>query len=476
MVKLNRNTKNVKLYTPRIIQFGGGNFMRGFVDWMIHELNQETNFDGGVIIVKPTAIGNYLDLISQEGLYTLYLRGLKNGKAVSNHILIDCVQECVDPNKDYSDYLKLAELEELRFVFSNTTEAGIAYEPSDLLNDAPQKSFPGKLTALLYKRFTTFKGASDKGVIVIPCELIDRNGDNLKSIILNYAKEWELGSEFTEWINEDNIFCNTLVDRIVPGYPISDMENITKELGYQDNLVVVGEQFHLLVIEGPKSVKEEFPTHACGLNVIFTDNLEPYRTRKVRILNGAHTSLVPVGYLSGIDNVRESLEDEVVHSFLKEAIFKEICPTLDLSTEELEQFSNDTIDRFKNPYLEHALLSISLNSISKYKTRVLPSVLEYIRGKNELPKNLLFSLAALIAFYKGERNGKPIALKDNQQVLDFFKTQWESNDYDTIVKNVISNTSFWGEDLSRYTGLKEQVSTNLKTIMTKGMKSALKAI
>ncbi len=439
-------------------------------------MNEKINFNAGVVVVKPTSTGNYNQLIKQEGLYTLFLKGIKNGKAVSEHQIIDCIQRGINPYEDFDAYLSNAENPDLRFVISNTTEAGIAYDADDKLQDTPQKSFPGKLTALLHKRFMSFGGASDKGLIVIPCELIDRNGDNLKKIILQYAKDWNLGDGFVEWINNDNIFCNTLVDRIVPGYPRDKMDSITKELGYKDNLVVEGEQFHLWVIEGPKSVKEEFPAEECGLNVVFTDNMEPYRTRKVRILNGAHTTLVPVGYLFGIDKVRESLEDPIVGSYLKDAIFDEICPTLDLSEEELKQFSNDVLDRFRNPYLEHALMSISLNSISKYKTRVLPSVFEFINRKNTLPKRLLFSLAALIAFYKGERNEETIALKDDQDVLSFFKTQWSSNNYDTIVKNVISNSEFWGEDLSEYDGLQELVTSNLENIMVNGMQEAVNSL
>jgi tagaturonate reductase len=371
-----------------------------------------------------------------------------------------------------------AENPDLRFVISNTTEAGIAYHKDNRLEDTPQKSYPGKLTALLYRRFQFFKGASDKGLIILPCELIDRNGDNLKKIILQYAVDWELGNEFIRWINEDNVFCNTLVDRIVPGYPKDKIDLITEELGYKDNLVVEGEQFHLWVIEGPKEVKEEFPASQCGLNVVFTDNMEPYRTRKVRILNGAHTSLVPVGYLYGIEKVRESLEDAVVGRFLKNVIFNEICPTLDLPEEELIKFSNDVLDRFKNPYLEHALMSISLNSISKYKTRVLPSVLEYIKRKNALPKHLLFSLAALIAFYKGDRNGEIINLADDQEVLDFFKSQWllvngSEKSIAKIVNSVLSNTNLWGIDLAKIKGMEIEIASALDAIINKGMKKAI---
>jgi len=473
MQELNRNIVKVNTYTERVIQFGEGNFLRAFANWMIHEMNKKANFDAGVVVVQPINQGLVKMLNDQDGLYTLYLNGIKNGKAISEHEVIDCIQRGINPYENHSDYLANAENPDLRFVISNTTEAGISYNANDKLNDAPQSSFPGKLTALLYKRFQIFKGASDKGMIVIPCELIDRNGDNLKKIILQYAKDWDLGSDFIAWIEEDNTFCNTLVDRIVPGYPRDKMDVITKELGYKDNLVVEGEQFHLWVIEGPKTVKEEFPSEACGLNVVFTDNMEPYRTRKVRILNGAHTTLVPVGYLYGIDRVRESLEDEVVGKFLKYALFKNINPTLDLSEEELNQFSADVLDRFRNPYLEHELMSISLNSISKYKTRVLPSVLEFIKRKNELPKYLLLSLAALIAFYKGERNGTPIALKDDTSVLEFFNNQWTSNDVSKIVKATLSNTNFWGTDLTTINGLEIEVSKQLESIVNHGMKATL---
>ncbi len=473
MIALNRKTKEANTYTERILQFGEGNFLRAFANWMIQEMNTKADFDGGVVVVQPIEQGLVEMLNDQDGLYTLYLNGIKNGKAISEHQVIDCIQRGINPYQEFDAYMANAENPDLRFVISNTTEAGINYDVTDKLQDTPQKSFPGKLTVLLYKRFKHFGGASDKGLIIIPCELIDRNGDNLKKIILQFAEDWNLGEAFVQWINEDNIFCNTLVDRIVPGYPREKMDSITEALGYKDNLVVEGEQFHLWVIEGPKSVKEEFPADACGLNVVFTDNMEPYRTRKVRILNGAHTTLVPVGYLYGIDKVRESLEDPVVGSFLKDAIFEEICPTLDLSDEELKQFSSDVLDRFRNPYLEHALMSISLNSISKYKTRVLPSVLEFINRKNTLPKRLLFSLAALIAFYKGDRNGEHIALKDDQKVLDFFTEQWASNDSSTVVKNVLANTDFWGCDLMEIKGIQELVAINLENILNKGMNEAL---
>ncbi|MCK5866805.1 MAG: tagaturonate reductase, partial [Mycoplasmataceae bacterium] len=339
--------------------------------------------------------------------------------------------------------------------------------------------------ALLYKRFKHFDGSSDKGLTFFPCELIENNGKELQEIILKLSSDWELGDDFTSWINENNTFCNTLVDRIVPGYPRNKIEAITEELGYKDNLVVEGEQFHLWVIEGPKSLEEIFPASQSGLNVIFTDNLEQYRTRKVRILNGAHTSLVPVGLLSGIANVRESIEDEVVGSFLRKAISDEICKTLDLSDEELTQFSDDVMERFLNPYLDHALMSISLNSISKFKTRVLPSLTEYVRREDTLPKYLTMSLSALIIFYKGEINGEKIDLKDDKEVIDFFNTLWNNNSnkknnslesMELISKSVLSRIDFWGEDLTQINGLEHLVSSNLYKIVNNGITKALKQL
>jgi len=476
--KLNRTSVSAQTYPERVLQFGEGNFLRAFANWMIHKMNKEAGFDAGVVVVQPIDQGLIKMLNDQDGLYTLYLNGIKNGEAVSEHEVIDCIQRGLNPYDNYDEYLSIGENPNLRFVISNTTEAGISYNEGDKLDDAPAKSFPAKLTALLHRRFKTFNGDSSKGLIFIPCELIDRNGDNLRRIILQYAADWNLGIEFTNWLENDNIFCNTLVDRIVPGYPKSKIEAITEELGYQDNLVVEGEQFHLWVIEGPDSVKDEFPSEKIGLNVVFTDNMEPYRTRKVRILNGAHTSMVPVSYLYGIETVRESVEDEVIGQYVKDVIFNEICPTLDLPEEELNSFANDVLDRFKNPYLVHALMSISLNSIAKFKTRVLPSILEYQKRKNSLPEKLVFSFASLIAFYKGEVNGKTIAVNDDQEVLEFIQTNWQSyngkvDSLTVIVNAILSNQGFWGQDLTEVKGLAEKIVENLNDILGKGMQAVL---
>ncbi|HLR75042.1 MAG TPA: tagaturonate reductase, partial [Virgibacillus sp.] len=297
MQKLNENVIKKQVYPEKILQFGEGNFMRAFVDWKIDLLNQKTDFNGSVVVVQPIEQGLVNQLNEQDGLYTLYLQGIKNGEAVKEHSVIQSISRGLDLMTDYDEYLKVAENPELRFIFSNTTEAGITYDETDQLTDKPQKTFPGKLTAFLYHRYQIFQGDSNKGFILIPCELIEQNGQKLEEIVLRYAEQWDLGADFINWIHEGNTFCNSLVDRIVPGYPKDTIEEITEELGYRDELVVVGEQYHLWVIEGPEWIQDEFPVDQIGLNVLFVEDLTPYRTMKVRILNGAHTAMTPVYYL-----------------------------------------------------------------------------------------------------------------------------------------------------------------------------------
>lgn len=479
MEYLSRKIIKTNIYPNKILQFGGGNFLRCFVNWMVQILNEETNFNAGVIIVKPTKPGDYKKLKLQDGLFTTVLEGIKNGNLVEEKRLIDCVQDIVNPYLEWQKYLNIAKKEDLRFVVSNTTEAGIKFNPKDKYNDKPPQEFPAKLAILLHHRYKYFNGDLSKGFIILPCELIESNGEELQKIILKYANFWELEDDFKNWILKANFFCNTLVDRIVSGYPKNQIIQIEKELQYQDKLVVSGEIYHSWIIQTQNpEIKKEIPFNKTDLNVNFVTNLDNYRTLKVRILNGAHTTLVPIGYLFGIDKVRESLEDVIVRKFLEDTIFNEICLTLDFSKKELDHFVNDVLDRFKNPYLEHELMSISLNSISKYKTRVLPSVLEYIRRKNKLPKNMLFSLAALFAFYKGIRNGKKIALKDDKKVLDFFTKLWGLYDegnlkIESLTKTVLANTELWGIDLNKSNGLQVVVCHYLTNIINEGMVMAL---
>lgn len=478
-MKLNKNTyQGYRTFPERIVQFGEGNFLRAFVDWMIDKMNREANFNSSVVVVQPIERGLIDKLNEQDGLYTLFLKGIKEGKATREHSIINCISRGINPYISYSEYLEVAENPELKFIISNTTEAGIAFDENDKIDNYPPKTFPGKLTVFLHHRFKTFDGDMDKGLILLPCELIDKNGEKLKETVIRFAKLWKLPREFIKWVEDANTFCNTLVDRIVTGYPNDRIEEILCELGYDDSMVVEGEQFHLWVIEGPKWLKDYLPVEKVGLNVLFVDDMTPYRTRKVRILNGAHTSMVPVAYLAGIQTVKESVEHNVIGKFIQEAIFNEIIPTLDLPKEELEYFANAVLERFKNPFIRHELINISLNSMSKYKTRVLPSVLKYQREKGVLPDKLVFSLAALIRFYKGERNGQPILLRDDKEILEFYKDLWDSYDgsvkyLEHIVSSVLRYEKLWGSDLNNVDGLKDKVTYYLINIEKEGIKKAL---
>lgn len=418
------NNKTIR--PERIIQFGEGGFLRGFIDWIIQITNEKTDFNSSAVVVQPIEQGLCDKLSEQNCVYTHIMRGMKDGVPTVDTKVIDVISRCIKPYEDYEAYLSLAENPDFRFVFSNTTESGIAYSEGDSINDAPPKSFPAKVTALLYKRF---KLGYD-GFIFLPCELIDKNGETLRDIILRYADDWNLGDEFKGWVEEKNIFCNTLVDRIVTGYPRD--EKI--ELGYEDNMLNTSELFHLWVIEGPKDILKELPFDKTDLNIIVTDSLEMYRTRKVRILNGAHTSMIPYAMLEGIETVKDCMEDENMFAFVNRCVFEEIIPTLDLPKEELIDYANNVFERFNNPYIKHLCSSISLNSVSKFKVRVLPSLLEYIKRTGNMPKNLIFSLAKLIEFYK---NGTPT---DDENIIAYMR---EHN-----LKEILSNADFWGEDIS----------------------------
>ena len=412
-----------KIRPERIIQFGEGGFLRGFVDWMIQKLNDNGSFDGNVVVVQPIQQGMCDMLEKQNCIYTHVIRGVEGVEKS----VIDVISRTVKPYDDFDAYLKLAENPDMRFIVSNTTEAGIVFEEGDKITDVPPKTFPAKLTLLLKKRYDL----GLKGFILLPCELIDRNGDNLKKCVLKYADLWNLGEGFKAWIEKDNVFANTLVDRINTGYPRGEDLN----LGYEDNMVNTSEYFHLWVIECDCDLEKELPFKSAGLNVIVTkDKLNMYRTRKVRILNGAHTSLVPYALLSGFDTVKSCIDDEKMCAHVRACVFDEIIPTLDLPKDELVKYAEGVIERFANPYIKHYLSSIALNSVSKFKVRVLPSILEYIKRYNKMPNTLIFSFAKLIDFYKTDMTN------DDKDVVEFMKT--------ATVKEILANEKLWGEDLS----------------------------
>lgn len=406
----------------KIMQFGEGGFLRGFVDWMLQKLNDSGKFNGNVVVVQPIEKGMCDKLTEQDCLYTHVIRGVEGVEKT----VVDVISNCIKPYEDFNAYLKLAENPDLRFIFSNTTEAGISYHEGDKLSDMPPVSYPAKLAAFLYKRFSL----GFDGFLIFPCELIEKNGSKLKELIIRYAKEWNLDSEFLKWLEEKNRFYNTLVDRIVTGYPKDE----DMQLGYEDNMVNTSEYFHLWVIEGDASFKGELPFDEVGLNVIWTDDLDKYRTRKVRILNGAHTSMVPYAMLRGFETVKSCMDSPMMLAYIKKCVFDEIIPTLDLPKEELESYANSVLERFSNPYIKHYLSSIALNSVSKFRVRVLPSIIEYIKRYNKMPDTLIEAFANLIKFYKTDM------ANDSEDIMRFMKT--------ATVDEVLENKELWGQSLT----------------------------
>lgn len=409
--------------TERFIQFGEGGFLRGFADWMIQKMNETTDFEGSVVVVQPIEQGMCDMLSAQDCMYTHVIRG---DEGVEKSI-IDVISRCVKPYEDFEAMLALADIPTMRYVISNTTEAGIVFKETDKITDAPPVSFPAKVTLLLKRRFE--KGLP--GFVFLPCELIDRNGDNLKKCVLQYADLWNMGAEFKNWVETENTFCCTLVDRINTGYPRGE----DMDLGYEDNMVNTSEYFHLWVIETDIDLGSELPFSQAGLNVIVTpDQLEMYRTRKVRILNGAHTAMVPYALLEGFNTVKSCMDNDAMRSYLRKCVFEEIIPTLDLPKDELEEYAENVLTRFANPYIKHYLSSIALNSVSKFKVRVLPSILEYKNRFGTYPKTLVFAFTKLLEFYKTDMTN------DDAEITEFMKSR--------SVEEILANTAIWDTDLS----------------------------
>jgi tagaturonate reductase len=479
---LNRRDFPGAQYPERIIQFGEGNFLRAFVDWQIDLLNQHTDLNAGVVIVRPIDSDFPPSLSAQDGLYTTIIRGLnEQGEAVSDARLIRSVNREISAYADYQEFLKLAHNPAMRFVFSNTTEAGISYHAGDKFEDAPAVSYPAKLTRLLFERYSHFNGAADKGWVIIPCELIDYNGDALRELVLRYAHEWALPAAFITWLNTANAFCSTLVDRIVTGYPRDEAASLEAELGYKDGFLDTAEHFYLFVIQGPKTLASELRLDKLSLNVLIVDDIKPYKERKVAILNGAHTALVPVAYQAGLDTVGEAMNDAEVCAFVEKAIYQEIIPVLDLPRDELESFASAVTGRFRNPYIKHQLLSIALNGMTKFRTRILPQLLAGQAATGKLPARLTFALAALIAFYRAERNGESYPVQDDAHWMDRFQQLWALHrdkqiSTTSLVESVLSVKDHWEQDLTDVHGLVEQVTRDLDSILTKGMREAVKPL
>ena len=431
-----------------VMQFGEGGFLRGFVDYFFHKLNEQGLYDGKIVVIQPIEQGMVSMLNEQKGEYNLFLRGIENGQVVNEHTHVTSISRGINPYTDFDAYMELAENPDLRVIVSNTTEAGIEYLGTENLEDRPAKSYPAKLTQFLYKRFQL----GLKGFIILPCELIDHNADTLKECILKYANLWQLPEAFVNWLETENSFCNTLVDRIVTGYPRDEVEELTKQIGYVDNLIDTAEIFHLWVIEGDH--EDELPFNKAGYNIVWTKDAAPYKKRKVRILNGGHTSMVLGAYLYGLETVGECLKDETVSKFLKTCIFDEIVPTLG-NTDTDKAFGEAVLERFANPFIRHMLLSIALNSVSKFQVRVLPTILEYKEQNGHYPKALTMSMAALIAFYKTDK------ANDGAEIMEFMKQ--------ASVEEILKREDYWHADL---TDMIPMVQKYYDVITNQGMKAA----
>jgi tagaturonate reductase len=472
----------------KVAQFGEGNFLRAFVDYMVDVANEKGLFDGSVVLIRPIPFGDMDQMFrDQDCQYTLQLRGRVDGKEYVETRQITSIKDIVSPFRDYEEYINVAKIDTLRFIVSNTTEAGIVFNAEDAFEEKLNITFPAKLTQFLLTRYETFNGAMDKGLVMLPVELIDDNGIELKKCVMKYIDLWKLDEGFKNWVENACIFTSTLVDRIVTGYPRADAEKIWNELGYRDNILDTAEPFALWVIESAKDISGEWPMDKAledkvGMNVIFTDNQKPYKQRKVRILNGAHTSFVLASYLKGNDYVNQSMQDEIMKNFMLKTIHEEVIPTLTLPKEELEAFADAVVDRFNNPFIQHSLLAIALNSVSKWKARCLPSFLGYVEKYGKLPEHLTFSIASLMAFYsstelkdgvlKGKRGDTVYDIKDDEAVLEFFRDN-SAKETREFVKAYLSNEAFHGQDLTKVAGLEDKVTEYLDAIRKEGMAKAL---
>lgn len=471
----------------KILQFGEGNFLRAFVDYWFDMSNEKVGFNGKAVLVQPIAPGLAKQINEQQGLYTLYLRGRENGEKVDRKRVISSVSRCLNPYEkaDYDAMMEVAVSDDLEYIVSNTTEAGIVYDPSCRLEDCPPASFPAKLTQVLLHRWR----AGRPGVVVLSCELIDNNGKELLRCVNQYIKQWGLEEGFARWVNGDCTFCSTLVDRIVPGRirDAAEAARLEDENGYRDALIDVGEVFGVWNIEGPEWLAEKLPFRAAGLNCPVVPDVTPYKKRKVRILNGAHTGFVLGAYLAGYDIVRDCMQDDVILGFMNRMLHEEVIPTLPLDRQDLEAFAAAVQDRFNNPFINHELMSITLNSTSKWRARNMPSLLEYAQTAGKLPPCLAMSFAAYIAFYSSDiqalteqglvcrrPKGNEYTVSDDRWVLEFYYSRRGVSD-ETLVHDVMTNEKMWGQDLTLVPGFEQAAAENLRRIRTEGARAAFAA-
>lgn len=467
-----KNIKDIELkkvnYPVKVIQFGEGNFLRAFIEWQIQQMNNKGLFKGSVALVQPIERGMIDRLDEQNNNYTVVLEGLLEGKKVQSDEIITAIDRTINPYKNFENYLKLADIESAEFIFSNTTEAGIAYNANDKLEDKPAKTYPAKLTQLLYRRFEN----KMSGFQIVPCELIEHNGDSLKRIVLQYAHLWNLGDKFVAWINNENSFYSTLVDRIVPGFPRDNKEEVFERIGYEDNMLVKAEAFLLFVIEGDKKLEEVLPLKKAGLNVIVTDDMQPYRERKVRLLNGPHTTMAPLALLAGVETVGDVMKDVDFLQFINDEMYDEISPMIALPKEELAMYVEAIKERFNNPFVRHELTSIALNSLSKCEYRLLPTIIQNIERTGKVPERITLAFSAWLYIY-GPYGQTAVEPQDTPDVMTALEKMKKSDDFVTAV---LGYEAFWGCDLTKYPELVAQVKKNIDDIQEVGTRALVKKI
>ena len=468
----------------KVLQIGDGVFLRGFVDWMIDVANEKRTFNGGVAIAKARPGGSLRSFEAQENLYTVLLRGRVDGREAIDRRIVSTVQLALDPFAQWGQFLEIGVSRDLRFVVSNTTEAGIVDVEEPLDPDVCPESFPARVAALLWARWSSL-GPDAPGLVFLPCELIEANGATLRRVVLGHARRWGLHAPFVAWVEEKNVFLDTLVDRIVAGFPGGEKETLFREWGYEDPLAVAAEPFHVWVIQGPKAIAAELSLAEAGLNVIWTDDLKPYRTRKVRMLNGGHTSTVLAAYLAGLDTVEEMTRDPQISAFLDRALFDEIVPQAPPPDSECRAYAATILERFANPFIRHELLSIAMNSVSKWGVRVLPTIEDWVKDGKPAPDGLAFSLAALLWFYRGDRQARGVfgrrkrglyPIRDDARVLDIMVVAWagaERGDAPAIARRLLAVTKLWGKDLNTVGDLADKVETAIAAIEAVGVRGAL---
>ncbi|OJU35284.1 MAG: altronate oxidoreductase [Bacteroidales bacterium 45-6] len=478
MKKLNKTTVEKPELPVKILQFGEGNFLRAFVDWMIHKANEQGVLHHGVVAVQPISGGDFVANLfkGQDSLYHVYLEGIKDKQPVKEVTLVKSINEVLNPYSSYAEYEKLFLSEGLEMIVSNTTEAGIRYEEGDDLAALPPKSYPAKMTALLHKRFQKFNGVADKGLLVICCELIEDNGSTLREYVLKHAEYNQLGDEFTNWVKTSIHFYDTLVDRIVPGFPKENIQEIQEEIGFEDNLVVKGEYFHVWAIGGDSIIREKLPLDKAGLNVLFMDDIKEFRAKKVRVLNGSHTAMVPVALQLGCETVMDAFNTPEVEKYINRLVDTEVLPMVPGEKEELKAFAAKILERFYNPFLKHYLKDISLNSISKWEARDYPTVYDNFKKGDKLAKLTLFSFAALLVLYTGQSEAKGFTPNDTKEFLDFIQSSFDKNNIEGWVTGIVENKTIWKEDFTQVAGFTEEVAKDVRLILEKGMLAALKTI